>query len=172
MNHFHCIYGEFMSTLIGYRQKGFVLASLSAATWLLSACGGSGTSTPATPAVPTLQGLAATGAALPGAAVTAKCSSGAPIVGTTAADGSFSLSLSGGQTAPCLLQVVGGTPSVTLHGFATQAGRVNLTPLSDLVVSKALGSDPALAFAAYDAAKGGAIPRLRPLQVAHPQSMC
>lgn len=145
-----------MLSFTSSRHPGFVLAATSAACLLLAACGG-GNSTDTTPAAASLQGLAATGAALANASVMAKCASGAPLVGTTAADGSFTLSLNGGQTTPCMLQVVGGTPSVTLHGFATEAGRVNITPLTDLVVTKALGISPATAFASYDVAKGGVI---------------
>ena len=126
----------------------------AAAALALSACGGGGSSYGPTSS---LQGLAATGAALANAAVTAKCAAGAPLVGTTSTDGSFTLALTGGQTAPCMLQVVGGAPSVTLHGFATEAGRVNVTPLTDLVVTKSLGTDPALAFASYTSSKGDAI---------------
>lgn len=141
-----------MARFSRFSQQGFVLASVSAACVLLAACGGG-----ANPPVASLNGVAAVGAGLANAAVTAKCASGAPVVGTTAADGSFSLSLSGGQVAPCMLQVVGGTPSVTLHGFATDAGRVNITPLTDLVVTKALGTDPAIGFASFDAAKAGVV---------------
>jgi hypothetical protein len=72
------------------------------------------------------------------ALVTAKCVSGAPVTGTTAADGSFTLALSAGQTAPCLLQVSGGTPAIRLHGFAVEAGRANITPLTELAIANAL----------------------------------
>ena len=138
------------------RSYGFLcrFIVLCAATLTLAACGGGGGgSTPS--ANPTITGLAATGAALAGAAVTAKCTSGAPVSDTTASDGTFSLELAGGQTAPCLLQVKKGT--VTLHGFAAQAGHINVTPLTDLVISRALGSDAAAAFDSYDASKGDAI---------------
>lgn len=106
---------------------------------------------------PTISGLAATGAPMANATVTAKCASGAPVVGTTAADGSLTLSLSGGQAAPCLLQAVRGSPSETLHGFAAQTGRANITTLTDLVVAKAMAGDPALAFGSFDATKASAI---------------
>ena len=131
------------------RQIRLTLAALCVAT-ILAACGG-GTSTP----IPTITGLAATGGALANATVTAKCTSGPSVSGTTGADGPFSLKLGGGQTVPCLLQVSSGT--VILHGFAAEAGRINVTPLTDLVISKALGSDAASAFAGFDAGKGAAI---------------
>ena len=131
------------------RKIGWLLAALGTAT-LLAACGSSNN-----PDNQYITGLAATGAALASATVTAKCSGGPSVSGTTGADGTFSLELKDNQSAPCLLQVVKGT--VTLHGFAAAPGRINVTPLTDLVVSKALGSDPATAFAGFDATKGAKI---------------
>jgi pimeloyl-ACP methyl ester carboxylesterase len=136
------------------RQISLILAALGVATMLV-ACGFSGNSNPTITANPTITGLAATGGALANATVTAKCTSGLPVSGKTGADGTFSLELAGGQTVPCLVQVSNGT--VTLHGFAAVAGRINVTPLSDLVISNALGSDAATAFASFDASKAIAI---------------
>ncbi len=125
----------------------------------LVACGGGSDPVPADPVIPvvsnTIQGFAATGAALSDADVVAKCTTGSPITGKTAADGSFTLSLAGGQTPPCLIQVTKG--AVTLHSFASAAGRLNVTPVTDLIVTKALGSGAAAAFASFDAAKGTTI---------------
>ena len=56
-----------------------------------------------------------------------------------------------------MVQVTGGTPSVTLHSFAQAAGRVNITPVTDLIVAKALGSDLATAFTGYTSANGTSI---------------
>ena len=98
---------------------------------------------------PTISGLAATGAALGNAAISAKCVSGSAS-GSTSADGSFMLVLNDGQMAPCLLQVTKG--STTLHSFAATTGYVNVTPVTDLVVTKALGSDAATAFTGFNAA--------------------
>lgn len=139
------------------RQIRFKLAALGAAS-ILVACGGSGsvsttTTTPAANA--SITGLAATGAAIANAALTAKCASGAAVTGKTAADGSFTLDLASGQTAPCMVQVANGTGF--LHGFADATGRINITPLTDLVISRALGSDSAAAFASFDATKGTTI---------------
>jgi hypothetical protein len=100
--------------------------------------------------------LAATGAGIANASVTAKCATGTPLTGTTDANGSYNLVLDG-RTLPCMVQVTGGTPSVTLHSFAQAAGRVNITPVTDLIVAKALGSDPATAFTGYVAANGTTI---------------
>lgn len=130
------------------RQIRLTLAALCIAT-LLAACGGS------SPPFPTISGLAATGGALASAAVTAKCMGEPSVSGTTGADGTFSLQLTNNQAAPCLVQVVKGT--LKLHGFAAETGRINVTPLTDLVISKALGADAASAFASFDAGKGSAI---------------
>lgn len=121
---------------------------------LLAGCGGGGGgSGGASVIAPSLGGLAATGAGIANASVTAKCATGAPLTGTSDSNGSFNLVLAG-QTLPCMLKVSGGTPTVTLYSFAVAAGRINITPVTDLIVSRALGSDPAAAFAAYSAAQG------------------
>jgi len=103
---------------------------------------------------PTISGLAATGAALGNASVSAKCVSGSATT-TTAADGSFALVLNGAQVAPCLLQVTRG--STTLHSYASSTGYVNVTPITDLIVTKALGADPAASFAGFNASTAATI---------------
>jgi len=129
-----------------------LLAALSAAT-ILAGCLGDDTA----PTNSTIVGLAATGGALANATVSAKCAGGDPLSTRTGSDGTFTLGLSGrqGQFVPCIVQVSNGT--VTLHSFALDQGNLNVTPLSDLVITKALGSDAAAAFASYDATKGAAI---------------
>lgn len=111
----------------------------TAAVLTLVACGGSDE--------PRLTGLAATGAAIANADVTARCVAGTPLTGKTDANGVFSLTLSATHTAPCMLEVVNG--SARLYSFATQPGRVNITPATDLVVANALKGDPATVFAGF-----------------------
>ena len=123
-----------MTLFVRYRQKSLVLSSVAAATLALVACGGGGYDTTSA----TITGVAATGAALGNAAVTGQCSTGVPVTATTGADGSFTLALSGGQTTPCLLEVFGGTPAIRLHGFAAEAGRANITPLTELAMANSL----------------------------------
>lgn len=123
------------------------LAGTFALALTLVACGGGGASSPS------LQGLAATGAALPNAPVVAKCASGPQVSGVTQADGSFSLSLDGGQTLPCLLRVTQASPEVVLHSLATTAGRVNITPLTELIVARAAGQTPTSLFDTFDVAR-------------------
>lgn len=136
-------------------QKNFMstlLPAMVCATTLV-ACGGATNSTSSTSA---LSGLAATGAGIANATVSAKCVSGAPLTGTTDANGSYNLVLAD-RTLPCMVQVTGGNPSVTLYSFAQAAGRVNITPVTDLIVARALGSDPAAAFTSYSSAQGSTI---------------
>jgi pimeloyl-ACP methyl ester carboxylesterase len=129
-------------------------ALISALVLALSGCGGGGGSS--TPAVtPTITGLAATGAAIANAPVSAKCTAGVEVSGTTAADGTFTLTLSGGQTFPCMVQVTNGT--VKFHSFAAAAGHINVTPLTELVIAKALGSNPENAYTSFDANTGSTI---------------
>jgi pimeloyl-ACP methyl ester carboxylesterase len=124
-----------------------LIATGSAVISLLVACGGGGDG-------PTLSGLAATGAAMANASVVAKCTTGSTVTGTTGADGTFNLRL-GDREAPCLVQVTKG--AVTLHSFASASGRINVTPLTDMVVARALGGRPADAMASFNATTGSTI---------------
>ena len=130
-----------------------IIAGVLCAAVVTGCGGGGGGATVSAGASNSLSGLAATGAGIANAAVTVKCATGAPLTGTTDANGGFNLVL-GGRTLPCMLQVSGGTPAVTLHSFAQAVGRVNITPVTDLIVTRALGADPAAAFASYIAANG------------------
>jgi pimeloyl-ACP methyl ester carboxylesterase len=123
-------------------------AVLSAA--LLAACGGTGDGGGGV----SLDGLAATGAAMSSAAVSVKCNFGAGTA-TTGTDGSFSILIPPPATAPCLIQVTKG--STTIYGMANEAGRVNVTPITDLMVAKASGGDPGAAFANFDIGRAATI---------------
>lgn len=117
---------------------------------LLSACGGGGGGGGGAANVdPTLSGLAAVGAALGNATVTVKCTAGGSSTTTTAANGTFSLQLSSAQSLPCMLRAVSG--ATTLYGYATGFGRVNITPLSDLVLAAAGRDTPTNLFAGFNA---------------------
>lgn len=117
----------------------------------LTACGGGddAANNSATPSF-TLTGLAATGAAIANAPVTARCVAGDPLSGTTDGNGVFTLPLSATHTAPCMLEVVNGTSK--LYSVATAAGRVNITPATDLVLAHALKGSPEAVFAGFDKA--------------------
>lgn len=135
-------------------QTGWCLAGLTAAALLLHGCSGGGTNS----AAPTeLTGVAATGAAIANAAVETKCigSPGSIFTGTTSATGAFTLSGAAGASAPCMLKVTSG--STNYYSYAATAGRINITPFTDLIVAKAFGSDPATAYANFDATKAATI---------------
>ena len=127
--------------------------ALAAAVVLLAACGGGGDGVPLTLNSVKLDGLAATGAAIPAGAVQVKCVGGAGST-TTANDGTFTITLTGAAT-PCLVQVTKG--DLVLYSMATGNGRVNVTPVTDLIVARAAGMAPGDAFAAFDAGKGTAL---------------
>lgn len=111
---------------------------------VLVACGGgggTGTST-STPVVvtSTLTGTAATGTPITGKVV-AIDKNGRTFPGQSDAMGSFTVDVTGG-TAPFMLSIVGssGGQMVSLNSIATAAGQtVNITPLTDLIVSAASG---------------------------------
>lgn len=134
-------------------MRNFKMALTLACSAALLACGGGGGG--GSTSSSTISGLAAVGEALAYADVSGKCVSGT-VSGQTDATGGFSLP-SSGITAPCLLKASGGSPSVTLYGYATAAGRVNITPVTHLVISKALGSDPGAAFAGFGSSQANTI---------------
>ena len=126
-------------------MRKLVIFGLSA---VLAACGGGGGggSTSSTPL--TITGTAATGAAIQGGAVAATCQTGTGTA-TTNSDGGYTLTITNG-TLPCLLRVTTtiGTPIVLYSAAETGATTANITPLTQLVVANALGSDPATVYAA------------------------
>ena len=128
---------------------------------VLTACGGSSNDTPVdgkpTPTSLTLTGTAATGAAISGKLVEAKCAMGATSA-TTLADGSFSLSVSAG-TWPCVLHVTAADGSV-LHSLAIGSGAstiANITPVTQLIVASLAAADPAAYYASFDATVAAAV---------------
>jgi len=126
-------------------MRKLVILGLSA---VLAACGGGsgGGSTSSSPL--TITGTAATGAAIQGGAVAATCQSGTGTA-TTNSDGTYTLTITNG-TLPCLLRVTTtiGTPIVLYSAAEAGATTANITPLTQLVVANALGSDPATVYAA------------------------
>lgn len=96
----------------------------------------------------TLKGTAAVGAAIEGASVTALCADGSGFTQavTTDAKGGWTGTLVESASLPCALRVEGGTPSVVLHSYATAAGTVNVTPLTDLIIALATSQVPQIWF--------------------------
>ena len=124
----------------------------------LSACGGGGggAAPAATPLDLVLTGTAATGGAISGGAVDAKCATGTGTA-TTAPNGSFTITISAG-VLPCALRVTAG--ATVLHSVATgtgQSARANLTPVSELTVARLAAALPATYYAAFDAAAAAAL---------------
>ncbi|MFT3818667.1 MAG: hypothetical protein QM750_13675 [Rubrivivax sp.] len=117
----------------------------------------------------TVTGTAATGAALAGAAVDVKCATGSASA-TTGADGSYSASISGGAL-PCVARVTPAAANGTvLHGVSTASGssaRINLTPLTQLIVARLAQAEPAGYYAGFD---GGAAAALTASAVAGAQA--
>ncbi len=139
-----------MKTESLYRVRS--LSALVAAT-VVAACGGGSDTPPPPPPTATLslQGTAATGAAISGAAVTAKCNGGTGTA-TTATNGTYAISLTAG-TLPCTLKVTaagGDLHSVVAGSGATASA--NITPITQLIVANLAGRDPATYFSAFAAA--------------------
>jgi hypothetical protein len=120
---------------------------------LLGACGGGGgdavvNNTSQVPTATTLEGTAATGAAIVGGVVLVKCASGnatSPITGT---DGSFKVDLSN-AVLPCLVKVSykdASGAAQELHSLASTTGTLNVTPLTEMIVAAASGGAPSALF--------------------------
>lgn len=129
-----------------------VLVATLASAGLFTACGGSsdeagsggsgGNGNSGGGAAPSLSlsGVVASGAALPGAAVTVQCATGSGSA-TAGSDGRYSISVSGGAL-PCVL--TGGGSGKTYHSVAPAGTTVaNITPLTELLVAQLTGQDPA-----------------------------
>ncbi|MDD5031044.1 MAG: cytochrome c, partial [Rhodoferax sp.] len=115
------------------------LGLIATAVLTLTACGGgggaSGTAGGGAPGT-TVTGVAATGLAIEGGAVTLQCKTGTTAAATTAADGSFTVDVSS-VTLPCVAKVdyADSTGSHRLHSLVKTAGNVNITPITDMVVA-------------------------------------
>lgn len=129
------------------RRTTMGLAAVAFAA-LVAGCGGGS---------PEIEGFAATGAAMAGASVTAKCVNGPDLTATTGTDGLFRLKLPGNNVLPCMVKAVSADGNTTLHSFAAGAGRLNVTPLTELTVSRALGAPAATEFAGFNAGKAATI---------------
>lgn len=108
----------------------------------LAACGGGD--------APVLRGTAATGAPLVDAQVSLVCASGPVLTTRTNTAGDWQLTLSA-QRAPCAAQVNADPLANGLRYHAlsasTDGGVLNITPLTDLVVTRLIGAEPTAWFA-------------------------
>lgn len=148
-------------------RRAVHLATASLFIAVLTACGGGGgdggsggngasSGVPSQPSVSTtlmVSGTAATGFAISGAIVTAKCKTGSGTT-ITSSDGRYNVSITGGQ-APCMLQITNPVDSIKLHTVTPAESNpaiANITPLTDMATARVLGSEPNVFFAAFDAA--------------------
>lgn len=122
---------------------------------LMAACGGGGGGGTTN----SVSGTAATGAAIATGTVTMHCVSGTSTTTTTLADGSFTVDAAG-ITFPCIA-VVGYKDTAgaaqQLHTYVAGPGSANITPITELIVANLLGTTPAQAYDAFDAAKVKAV---------------
>jgi hypothetical protein len=126
---------------------------------VLVACGGGGSSS-ASPGASSatverlaISGTAATGQAIAGASIVAKCVVGNASA-TTKADGSYSLLVAGGKL-PCLLEMTNPADGSKLHTVAIGNGvslTANVTPLTEMLVARVLRDDPSAFFTLFDGA--------------------
>lgn len=109
---------------------------------LLAACGSDDSSTPNNTGT-SVTGTAATGAAVVGATVSASCKNGQSYNATavTSANGSYRINGIPADAYPCALKLSGaGLPAGTsaLYSIASGSGNSNITPLTSLVLAKAI----------------------------------
>ncbi|MBE0626056.1 MAG: DUF1566 domain-containing protein [Burkholderiales bacterium] len=125
---------------------------------LLAGCGSGGVAPFVPAAVPTvlteltISGTAATGMAIAGANISAKCRVGTGNT-TTGVDGSYTLIVPDGQL-PCLLELTQADGS-RLHTVVTGSGNsaiANVTTLTEMLTARLLRADPAFYFLTFDAA--------------------
>lgn len=125
------------------RARRTPTAAAALASMMLAACGGG--SDASSPANVTLSGMAATGAALAGAAVTVQDRSGAQVC-TTASDdqGSYTCTLDAAARAPFVVTARLEEQRLYSTSASAEGGTVNVTPLTTLIVARlAPDGDPA-----------------------------
>ena len=122
-----------------------------AALGALSGCGGGGGDAAPPPPPPppassiTLTGVVARGAALANASVAVTCATGTGTA-TTTATGGYSVAISGGAL-PCVLRATSSDNALRLHSLApvgsSTSVTAHVTPLTELVVARLTGAEPA-----------------------------
>ena len=132
-------------------MKNLELISICAMLSLVAACGGgSGSVTSTTPPPgPSFFGTAATGMAISGASVNVKCVGGTGSA-KTAVDGTFDVKLAAGAL-PCVLEVIDTVSNRKLHALSVAGGRINLTPLTEMLSTRLMRADMTMVFASPDA---------------------
>lgn len=114
--------------------------------------GGGGGNTPSAAMDLVINGTVATGLAVANASVSAKCQAGTGKA-VSAADGSFQMSIAGGQL-PCALEALDPIANRKMHTLAVGSGLLataNITPLTDLVAARMASGDPNAFFTSFGA---------------------
>ncbi len=137
----------------GFSRKRVALIALAACgvVGLVACGGGSGSSDDPATASLSLGGTAATGLAIAARPVDAKCVGGMGSA-TTNANGTYTVTVEGGASLPCVLRVTTADGGV-LHSLATGSGstaRANITPISELILARLAGGDPAVFHDGFD----------------------
>ena len=131
---------------------GLTLIQAALAASLVACGGGSGTTTPASAVVSLdITGVAATGLAISGKTVEAKCAVGSGSA-TSSGTGSYTISIVDG-VLPCVLRVTAADGSV-LHSLASGTGKTataNVSPVTNLIVANLAGADPVGFYTAFNA---------------------
>jgi hypothetical protein len=119
------------------RLASLMLSLAAAAT--VAACGGGGSDSPAPAPAPagwTVSGVVATGDAVAGATVDARCRGGSSGTATSTDTGSYSITLTSGSL-PCVLRATSGATS--LYSLAHGSYTAHLTPVSQFIVAHLAG---------------------------------
>lgn len=135
--------------------SGFIrtLCAAAISSVALFGCGGSGSD-----ASLTVDGVAATGAAMSGASISVMCVNGQLSTTKTSSDGSYSVRTTG--AFPCMVEASDATHK--LHSVANGSGNsatANVTPLTEQMVASLSSDsvDTAAFFAAFNASKAAAV---------------
>jgi len=128
--------------------KSSVLSVVSPFVLLLAACGGSSED------VTSIGGVAAVGAAIQNGSVQLNCQQGRTFSALTGADGRWSVAVPT-ASLPCAARITGGNPPDVLYSFVRSGGNVaNITPLTDLVLARAVAAANGLSLSQWFAAAG------------------
>jgi hypothetical protein len=142
-----------------YQRKIDVRTALTIAVALtIAGCGGDSTTTATTPtptlaAATTISGTAATGAPFGGAAISILDKTGVVVGGgTSAADGSFTITLKAGSVGPFVLQAVRDDQTLVSVAPDATSGVINITPITNLIAARlGISGDPAKLAAEFQA---------------------
>ncbi|MDB5854244.1 MAG: hypothetical protein JWR22_2285 [Herminiimonas sp.] len=113
--------------------------SIAMAITIVGCSGGSDTAAPAPvlAATTTISGTAASGAPFGGAAISVLDKTGTVVgSGTSAADGSFTITLKAGSAGPFVLQAVRDDQTLVSVAPDATSGVINITPITNLIASR------------------------------------